>query len=251
MLELRILTGLHRGAAFPLEGDIVRIGHGPDNDIILRDPGISAHACIFTRLDETTWQYRGCEPIQTGTGSTNAGESERSSVVAGARWFAGPVLIGCEEESAPWQAARVPENPPTNGGSSMKWAAPVSSRPTARVAVAAAVAVMAIAGLLTRFAVSSKPPAPMGATAEAPTTTIAAEPALAPLPLIKGIVYPAETSERPPFGLRSATGGPYGFVVTDNGRVLISGSRWQAYTLVRIEQGRAVFAGPHPAEITW
>lgn len=243
MLELRVLTGLHRGAAFPLKGDIVRIGHGSDNDIVLRDPGISSRACIFTRLDKTTWQYRSCEPIETGNGSANADKSENSLVVAGTRWFAGPVLIGCEEESAAWQPASLPEEPPTNGGSFPNRAAPTSPRPTARAAAAAAVAVIAIVGLLIRFAVGSKPPAP--------TTTIAAEPAGAPVPVIKGIVYPIETSERPPFGIRSATGGPYGFVVTDDGRVLISGSRWQAYTLVRIEQGRAVFAGPHPAEITW
>jgi hypothetical protein len=56
---------------------------------------------------------------------------------------------------------------------------------------------------------------------------------------------------RPPFAIRSASGGPYGFVVTEDGQVLMPGSRRQAFTLVRIEPGRAVFSGPYAAELTW
>ncbi len=250
MLELRILTGLHRGATLPLEGDIIRMGQEPDNDIVLRDPGMPAHASLFTRQGETTWQYRSCDPIQRGSGSAHGGELENPPVVAGARWFAGPVLIGCEEEGAPWQAAPVPASAPANDASPVK--RPVPPRKAARTAaVAAAVAAIAGAGLLALLGVRSGRPAPASAAPEASAATIAAEPALAPLRVMKGTVHPIETSEHPPFGIRSATGGPYGFVVTDNGHVLIPGSRWHAFTLVRIEPGRVVFAGSHPAEITW
>jgi hypothetical protein len=69
--------------------------------------------------------------------------------------------------------------------------------------------------------------------------------------VVKAAVYPIRTTDRPPFGIRSASGGPYGFIVTDDDRVLTPGSRWQAFTLVRIEPGRAVFTGPYAAELTW
>jgi len=246
MLELRILTGLHRGAAVPLDGDIIHVGQGPDNDIVLRDPGMPVHAASFTRQGEATWQYRSCDLIRRGSGSANGGEG-KAPVVAGARWFAGPVLIGCEEKGTPWPTAPVPASAPTSG--TLPAPRPVLPRIAARTA--AAVAAIAGAGLLTLIGIRSGRPAPTRPAPTASAATIAAEPALAPLRVIKGAVYPIETSERPPFGIRSATGGPYGFVVTDNGQVLIPGSRWQAFTLLRIEQRRAVFAGPHPAEVTW
>lgn len=69
--------------------------------------------------------------------------------------------------------------------------------------------------------------------------------------VLTAAVYPNETRERPPFSIRSANGGPYGFIVTDDGQVLMPGSRWRAFTLVRIEPGRAVFTGPYAAELTW
>jgi type III secretion protein D len=44
MLELRILNGLHRGAAMPIEDThILKIGSGEDCDILISDNGIDAH----------------------------------------------------------------------------------------------------------------------------------------------------------------------------------------------------------------
>ncbi|MEI7409493.1 FHA domain-containing protein [Pectobacterium aroidearum] len=41
MFELRVLTGLHRGAALPLCGNAWRIGAADDADLVLYDPGIA------------------------------------------------------------------------------------------------------------------------------------------------------------------------------------------------------------------
>jgi len=98
--------------------------------------------------------------------------------------------------------------------------------------------------------------APLVGTSEDEATrlTRGATPAPAPssgVRVLTAAVYPDETMQRPPFSIRSASGGPYGFIVTDDGQVLMPGSRWRAFTLVRIEPGRAVFTGPYAAELTW
>lgn len=47
MLELRILSGLHRGATLPLDDDTVVIGSDESADVVLLDPGIeSTHASL-------------------------------------------------------------------------------------------------------------------------------------------------------------------------------------------------------------
>lgn len=47
MLELRILSGLHRGAALPLDEDTVVIGSDESSGVVLLDPGIEpAHASL-------------------------------------------------------------------------------------------------------------------------------------------------------------------------------------------------------------
>ncbi|KHT09311.1 type III secretion protein [Pectobacterium brasiliense] len=43
MFELRVLTGLHRGAALPLCGNAWRIGAADDADLVLYDPGIAPY----------------------------------------------------------------------------------------------------------------------------------------------------------------------------------------------------------------
>lgn len=43
MFELRVLTGLHRGAALPLYGNAWRIGAADDADLVLYDPGIAPY----------------------------------------------------------------------------------------------------------------------------------------------------------------------------------------------------------------
>lgn len=54
MFELRVLTGLHRGAALPLSGTSWRIGADDDADLVLYDPGVSARHCLLEK-QETGW----------------------------------------------------------------------------------------------------------------------------------------------------------------------------------------------------
>lgn len=54
MLELRVYTGLHRGATIPLGDDALSLGSGDDADVVLVDPGICAlHARL--ELQGGTW----------------------------------------------------------------------------------------------------------------------------------------------------------------------------------------------------
>lgn len=47
MFELRVLTGLHRGAALPLSGASWRIGSADEADMVLYDPGIREQHCLL------------------------------------------------------------------------------------------------------------------------------------------------------------------------------------------------------------
>ncbi len=52
MYELRVLTGLHRGAALPLAGEQWTLGADEDTDLVLFDPGIKPRHCHLERQEE-------------------------------------------------------------------------------------------------------------------------------------------------------------------------------------------------------
>jgi len=52
MFELRVLNGLHQGAALPLVGEQWLIGADADHDLALYDPGIAALHCRLSRTGE-------------------------------------------------------------------------------------------------------------------------------------------------------------------------------------------------------
>lgn len=270
MLELRILTGLHRGAALPLDGEAIHIGSASENDLVLLDPGMPAVAGVIQRSAQACWVYRSCHQAALGTQpSAAASPAGEVAIDAGARWFAGPVLLGCEEERTPWGIE--PALPITSCSDKRG----VSSRTKA---IATALTILAAAGgaalfgnpsIVTRAMRALVPDSAIGAeqrrsadtvvgdairrsaAAPASVSTSLSEPPHRPPRIVKAAVYPTRTTDRPPFAIRSASGGPYGFIVTDDGHVLTPGSRWRAFTLVRIEPGRAVFTGPYAAELTW
>jgi hypothetical protein len=69
---------------------------------------------------------------------------------------------------------------------------------------------------------------------------------------IEAVVHPArEEPAAPPFGVQSVRGGKDGFVVMDDGRVLVPGNAWRELTLERIEPRRILFSGRYPAELPW
>jgi type III secretion protein D len=247
MLELRILTGLHRGASLPLEGETIRIGSGSENDIVLLDPGMPALASIIARSDTSAWHYRSCRSAsESGEAFDAASASGGTALVAGTRWFAGPVLVGCEEEGTPWSGEPADAGASPREGNDERLAA---SKPVLIVALVAAVTVSALAAMLALQALPASPAHP--ATVTAATITSAPNAAGTSVRLISGTVFPDEAIRQPPFGIRSASGGRYGFVVIDDDHVLIPGSRWGAFTLVSLEPRRAVFAGPYNAELRW
>lgn len=249
MLELRILTGLHRGATLPVDGDTIHIGSGPENDIVLLDPGMPPAASVIYRSGASAWRYGAFQSVQPG-GAAFDRASESAALVAGARWFAGPVLIGCEEEGSPWPVEPVHADAPgrdERGKRSAPVRTKVKAMLVAAIALTAAIVLTALAGLQ---ALRGQPGAPARSLSTQVPPAIATSNAV-PLRVISGTLYPNEAIGRPPFAIRSASSGPYGFVVTDDDHVLIPGSRWRAFTLVRIEPGRAVFTGPHAAELTW
>lgn len=248
MLELRILTGLHRGATLPLDGDAIRIGSGPENDIVLIDPGMPPVAGALYRSAQSGWRYRSCAAMPSNSKAEASGDTP---LIAGARWFAGPVLIGCDEEGSPWPTGQPQPGVPQWDASDARPIPSDASRSfntRLRFALAAAIGLACIVAAL--VVLRSRP-----TVAPSAVSTSSTEPALdaasAPVRVVQSTVYPSQAVHRPPFEIRSASMGPYGFVVTRDDQVLIPGSRRGAFTLVRIEPGRAVFTGPHPAELTW
>ncbi|MFJ4143876.1 FHA domain-containing protein [Pseudomonas sp. NPDC089734] len=66
--ELRVLTGLHRGAALPLNGDQWSIGSSSGADLALYDPGIKDSHCML-RLVDSTWSLASSEgPVTDSEG---------------------------------------------------------------------------------------------------------------------------------------------------------------------------------------
>ena len=57
MFELRVLEGLHQGAALPLFGEQWSIGAHADADLVLNDPGIAEHHARL-RLTGLTWSVQ-------------------------------------------------------------------------------------------------------------------------------------------------------------------------------------------------
>lgn len=229
MLELRILSGLHRGVALPLDGDAIRLGSGAGNDVVLLDRGMPAHAATLRTADDGTWLLSSC-----------GGDAPQTTVAANMQLHVGPVLVGFAEEDEPWPASvatSMPATPERRANGTVAW-----------IACFAGLAVLL--GLAASFGLVSQHRQDPGSTQKAASR---GSPHAAPaVRTVDAVVHPAPLeSVRPPFGVRSVRGGTHGFVVTDDGRVLIPGNTWRQFTLVRIEPGRLVFSGPQPAELPW
>lgn len=247
MLELRILSGLHRGAALPLDGDAIHIGSGDENDISLLDPGMPERAGVLVRSGQTAWLYYA--GVSYEAGQCDAARvtlpAHGAAVGAGSRWFAGPVLVGCDREGSPWPVEPAPQNAPASGARRLSTRMKVGLAIVIATIVCCSI-VAALGARITPAAIALPTAAPSAAN-----DAISAPSTAAPVRVVKGTIYPSDAFAPPPFGIRSARGGPYSFLVTDDDHTLMPGSRWKAYTLERIEAGRAVFSGPRAAELHW
>lgn len=57
MFELRVLDGLHQGAALPLFGEQWSIGAHAEADLVLSDPGIAEQHALL-RLVGSSWSVQ-------------------------------------------------------------------------------------------------------------------------------------------------------------------------------------------------
>ncbi|AKU22908.1 FHA domain-containing protein [Massilia sp. NR 4-1] len=195
-LELRILSGLHRGASLPLGEQHYVIGASDDADVVLLDPGmVERHAALH--LTAAGWLLSAEEGELRGAASDallteqamQAGDCLRLGGVwiglaaAGAAWTEPPPLPlaaagvpdECQEEDAatpgegadeePEWAAQEPDAMPPPvaevGGGAPSAAAAVRKRRRSRAMLLPALAGTALAGVAT-LAISAKtPPAPV------------------------------------------------------------------------------------------
>lgn len=99
--ELRILNGLHRGAALPLDGSPVTLGAGDEADVVLADHGIAADHALLERSGES-W-------VLSATGGTVYAPGEhgpRTVLEIGAGGFArlGDIWLMIAPADARWEA---------------------------------------------------------------------------------------------------------------------------------------------------
>lgn len=107
MLQLRCrIDGSRR--AFPLVGEEVRIGRGPDNDIRLPDPSVSRHHAVVER-DARGWVVRDLE--STNGTRHNGARVHRAALTPGDRLRIGAFELDVEDLAADGRIAEPGESP--------------------------------------------------------------------------------------------------------------------------------------------
>ena len=103
MYELRILSGLHRGATLPLDENSLVIGGSEDADVVLVDPGIEEkHATLA--LTEGGWLLSALDGVLR---SSDSNQPESLIALNGGDFArVGNVWLTVVDQGAPW------ENPP-------------------------------------------------------------------------------------------------------------------------------------------
>lgn len=99
MHELRVLTGLHRGAALPLSGEQWWIGAAEDADLALYDPGIKDRHCQLIKTLQG-WAVRALE----GTLNDNEGQrcKELNDLQPGTAFAVGHIWLSIVSAATPW-----------------------------------------------------------------------------------------------------------------------------------------------------
>jgi type III secretion protein D len=158
MFELRVLSGLHRGAALPLIGDEWVIGAADDTDLAMYDPGIcDRHVRLsqmegqwmLDRLDGTVIDARGDEIQQVENLQPNA-----PFAIAGVWLCLSPAEQPWPDEAALDEAAHISV---PNGEVLEPTVVPARPSWPKRIAIAAAVITVASSAL----ALTSQPDAPV------------------------------------------------------------------------------------------
>jgi type III secretion protein D len=103
MIELRVASGLHRGATLPLEDRTLLIGASEEADVVLVDPGIAAHHAKLSQTDGG-WVLCAEEGILRNADSNQS--QALIDLIPGEFARVGDVWLMLSHENAAW------ENPP-------------------------------------------------------------------------------------------------------------------------------------------
>lgn len=119
MFELRVLSGLHEGAALPLIGDVWMIGSDSAQDLTLYDAGIASLHCRLQRLNDA-WQVTAVNGVvcnEQGQAQALTELTPNHSFTLGSVWLclahadmawsdmAACAVIAAEEDPAPAEPA--------------------------------------------------------------------------------------------------------------------------------------------------
>ena len=137
MHELRVLTGLHLGAALPLIGDQWLIGNDERRDLFLQDPGIAGRHCCVVRTG-AHWRVE----AEDGSLVDDHGlPCDELSILAVDQPFRlATVTLSIMHSTSPWPA---PERPSHAPGIEPR---PVAKRPALSKRLGAAALVITLAG---------------------------------------------------------------------------------------------------------
>lgn len=99
MYELRVLTGLHRGAALPLIGQEWKLGSEKDADLALCDPGVQPKHCHLIQLEQG-WAIEGKQGKVTDSEGHRVDKIEH--IPLNASFAINDVWLSIVDANTPW-----------------------------------------------------------------------------------------------------------------------------------------------------
>ena len=110
MFELRVLDGLHQGAALPLFGEQWSIGAHIEADLVLNDPGIAEHHA-WLRFIDSNWS------VQAEAGLLHGADGQLLAQIArlapNVTFSVGGVRLCVTSADQPWPQAPAPKPAPS------------------------------------------------------------------------------------------------------------------------------------------
>lgn len=129
MFELRVLDGLHQGAALPLFGEQWSLGANPDADLLLNDPEVVEHHARL-RLADDRWSVQaeaGLLKDSDGQVLAQIGELALNTV-----FLIGSVRLCVSPADQPWPQAPAPASLSSEPGGHAPLALKLSSIPSSQ-----------------------------------------------------------------------------------------------------------------------
>lgn len=105
MLELRVLNGLHQGAALPLIGGQWTLGASDNHDLALHDPAFAGGQFALERNDEG-WQLQGTDGLIT---DAEGHQSATAQLQVNQPFALGQVWLCLTPVDSRWQLAPIPQ----------------------------------------------------------------------------------------------------------------------------------------------